>query len=103
VVISCDGILVIGEVQDFQGFYSSSRVRTSSLCHHGYVLWLQFWRIVIADNYGAEITSFHGLQFYGVGKSCKRLTQQVCIVVIGVKSLSFELILLRFPLVKLFF
>ncbi|XP_065909173.1 uncharacterized protein [Dysidea avara] len=39
-----------GEVQDFQGFYASSR----------------FWRIVIADNYGAEITSFHGLQFYGV-------------------------------------
>lgn len=32
------------------------------------VVWLQFWRIVIADNYGAEITSFHGLKFYGVGK-----------------------------------
>lgn len=24
---------------------------------------------MIADNYGAEITSFHGLKFYGVGKS----------------------------------
>lgn len=39
-----------GEPQDFQGFYASSR----------------FWKLVIADNYGAEITSFHGLQFYGV-------------------------------------
>ena len=23
---------------------------------------------MIADNYGADITSFHGLKFYGVGK-----------------------------------
>ena len=32
-------------------------------------MWLQYWKLVIADNYGAEITSFHGLKFYGVGKS----------------------------------
>ena len=34
-----------------------------------FIVWLQYWKLVIADNYGAEITSFHGLKFYGVGKS----------------------------------
>lgn len=63
------------ECQDFRGFYSTSRVRKDAMVFFHYMLQSievvcpQYWRMVVADNYGdPTATCLAEVQFFGVGE-----------------------------------
>ena len=48
-----------GTQVDFDGFHAISR----------------YWRLVLANNHGAQVTSFHGLEFYGYDYRISKLLE----------------------------
>ena len=48
-----------GIPKDFDGFHAISR----------------YWRLVLANNHGAQVTSFHGLEFYGYDYRISKLLE----------------------------
>ena len=93
-------LLCTAESQDFKGFYTSSRVCRNTvklLFRRCDFLSSQYWRLVVADNYGDNRTAILSeVQFFGVGKAtttkptCVSLTCVcvcVCVCVCGVQRM----------------
>ncbi len=37
----------------------------------------RFWRLVVANNHGAAVTSFHGVEFFGYDNRISKLIEQL--------------------------
>jgi len=43
----------------------------------GFIACSRFWRLVIANNHGASLTSFHGVEFFGYDNRISKIIEQL--------------------------